>query len=86
MITHPAVDAAQEDITEAVGIPIEYAEVKIIDQVTRQVVGHDQQGELLARGHMIMKGYWDEPEKTAEVIKDGWYSTGYVQLLIYLCN
>jgi acyl-CoA synthetase (AMP-forming)/AMP-acid ligase II len=33
-------------------------------------------GEVLARGNMIMEGYWNQPESTAEAISDGWFRTG----------
>ncbi|MDX5384227.1 MAG: AMP-binding protein [Rhodobacterales bacterium] len=48
-----------------------------------KVVGPDghtlpigQQGELLTRGYLVMKGYWDDPERTAEAIRGGWMHTG----------
>jgi fatty-acyl-CoA synthase len=36
----------------------------------------DADGEVLARGNMIMDGYWDQPEATAAAIVDGWFRTG----------
>ena len=35
-----------------------------------------EQGEVLARGNVIMDGYWDQPEATQEAIPDGWFHTG----------
>ena len=35
-----------------------------------------QQGELLTRGYLVMKGYWNDPERTAESIQRGWMHTG----------
>ena len=37
-------------------------------------IGH--QGELLTRGYLVMKGYWDDPERTAESVQCGWMHTG----------
>ena len=37
-------------------------------------IGH--QGELLTRGYLVMKGYWDDPERTTESVQCGWMHTG----------
>ncbi|MGA0918059.1 MAG: AMP-binding enzyme, partial [Ilumatobacteraceae bacterium] len=36
----------------------------------------DHEGEVLARGNMIMEGYWEQPESTAEAIREGFFHTG----------
>ena len=36
----------------------------------------DQEGEVLARGNMVMEGYWDQPDQTSASIKDGFFHTG----------
>src|SRR4051812_8303109 len=39
-------------------------------------VSVDDQGEVLARSNVVMAGYWQQPEATAEAIRDGWFHTG----------
>jgi acyl-CoA synthetase (AMP-forming)/AMP-acid ligase II len=39
-------------------------------------VAVDDQGEVLARGNVVMDGYWQQPEATAAAIVDGWFHTG----------
>ena len=36
----------------------------------------DKQGEILARSNVVLEGYWDQPEATADAIVDGWFHTG----------
>ena len=52
-----------------------HLEVKIIDE-TGAIVPVGQQGELCTRGYSVMKGYWDDDERTRESIRDGWMHTG----------
>jgi len=71
-----AVQKAQKRGT--IGLPLPGVAVKILDQNTMQPLGPNQSGLLLIKGPNVMKGYLNQPEKTNEVIKDGWYMTGDV--------
>jgi fatty-acyl-CoA synthase len=60
-----------------VGQVMPHAEIKIADPVTGATQPRGETGEFLARGYMVMRGYWNDPERTAEAI-DGarWMHTG----------
>ena len=59
------------------GVPLDEWEVRIVDVETGNVCGVDEQGEIIARGPNMLAGYYNAPEKTAEVIDaDGWFHTG----------
>ncbi len=53
-----------------------HLEVKVVDPATDLPVPLGEPGELCTRGYSVMIGYWDEPEKTAEVLRSGWMHTG----------
>lgn len=76
-ITQSLNDDPLEVRTSTVGRVIPGAEVKIADPDTGETVDVGVQGELLARGHLVMKGYDKDPENTARAIdSDGWLHTG----------
>lgn len=59
-----------------VGRPVANTEVRVIDE-EGNVLPADTAGELMVRGPQVMKGYWQRPEATAEVLsEDGWLNTG----------
>ena len=59
-----------------VGRPLPGVTAKIVDPETGENRGIGPDGLLLIKGPNVMQGYLDNPEKTAEVVKDGWYCTG----------
>jgi fatty-acyl-CoA synthase len=63
--------------TETVGRAMPHLEVKIIDPGTGQVLRRGQPGELCTRGYSVMLGYWNERDKTSEVVDPArWMHTG----------
>jgi long-chain acyl-CoA synthetase len=58
-----------------VGKPIPGVEVRLVDAGGGEVAPGEL-GELICRGENIMKGYWKQPEATAEALRDGWLYTG----------
>jgi long-chain acyl-CoA synthetase len=60
----------------SIGIPIWGVEVKLIDDSWNTVEGADELGEIAIRGHNIMRGYYNRPDATAAVMRDGWFRSG----------
>jgi acyl-[acyl-carrier-protein]-phospholipid O-acyltransferase/long-chain-fatty-acid--[acyl-carrier-protein] ligase len=64
-----------------IGHPLPAVSVRIVDPDSFQPLPVGQPGLLLIRGPNVMKGYLGKPEKTAEVLCDGWYVTGDIAAL-----
>ncbi len=66
----------------SIGIPLPMMDAKLVDIETgEKEVPIGEPGELLVKGPVVMREYWDAPEKTAAELKDGWLSTGDVAIM-----
>jgi long-chain acyl-CoA synthetase len=59
----------------SIGTPLHGVEFRLVDDAGNDVATGEV-GEILIKGHNVMKGYWERPEATADAIKDGWFATG----------
>jgi fatty-acyl-CoA synthase len=81
IITQTRTDDPIELRVETVGRPLPEVEVKVVDPATGKSLGDNEPGELCARGHCVMLGYYNNPEATRQAIDpDGWLHTGDVAI------
>jgi long-chain acyl-CoA synthetase len=59
----------------SVGLPVWGVELKIFDEMDNEAP-QGELGEIVIRGHNVMKGYYGRPEATAECMREGWFHTG----------
>jgi long-chain acyl-CoA synthetase len=59
----------------SIGTPLEEVEMKVVDEDDNEVA-QGEVGEIVIRGHNIMKGYWQRPEATEEAMRGGWFHSG----------
>lgn len=74
----PLIAASRWDSTEhtgSIGVPVPNTDIRIMDDAGNEVP-MGERGELWVKGPQVMKGYWNRPEDTAEVLHDGWMATG----------
>jgi long-chain acyl-CoA synthetase len=59
----------------SIGTPVDGVEMKVVDEDGNEVP-QGEVGEIVIKGHNVMKGYWNRPDATAETIVDGWLHSG----------
>ena len=81
--TSPVVSVNRPDANKpgSIGKVLFNVKVKITDVNTGEPLSSGQEGKILVKGDLIMKGYFDDLEETSLRIKDGWYDTGDMGML-----
>ncbi|MEO7132061.1 MAG: AMP-binding protein, partial [Dermatophilaceae bacterium] len=79
--TQNRTDDTFEQKTGTVGRVGPHLEIKIIDPLTGETVPRGVAGEFMAKGYSVMLGYWEQPDKTAEAIEDGWMHSGDIGVM-----
>lgn len=76
-MTHSTIDDPFEARCTTVGKEYPFTEVRILNPETGEECAPGEQGEVCCRGYLVMKGYYKNPQATAEVIdKEGWLHSG----------
>ncbi len=63
-----------------VGLPVFGCDVRVVDDQD-QPLPSGERGEIVIRGHNVMKGYYERPAETAEALKGGWFHTGDIGII-----
>jgi acyl-CoA synthetase (AMP-forming)/AMP-acid ligase II len=74
-VFHHSVEGRKLGKLSSAGRAARCMEVRIVDAEDREVP-HGTVGEVVVRGPNVMLGYWNQPELTAQAVRDGWMHTG----------
>ena len=79
--TQNRTDDTFEHKVGTVGRVTPHLEIKVVDPLTGETLPRGQAGEFCTKGYSVMLGYWEQPDKTAEVLVDGWMRTGDIAVM-----
>lgn len=79
--TQTRTDDSFERMVGTVGRVGPHLEIKVVDPVTGETLPRGEPGELCTKGYSVMLGYWEQPDKTADVLVDGWMHTGDIAVM-----
>jgi acyl-[acyl-carrier-protein]-phospholipid O-acyltransferase/long-chain-fatty-acid--[acyl-carrier-protein] ligase len=76
--TSPGISGNAEGLNKSgsVGLPFKDVQIKIIHFQTGEKVGVGENGKILVKGEMVMKGYFNDFQETSMHMRQGWYDTG----------
>lgn len=79
--TQTRTDDSFERKVNTVGGVHPHLEIKVVDPLSGETLPRGQAGEFCTKGYSVMLGYWEQPDKTAEVLQDGWMHTGDIAVM-----
>ena len=74
-------DDSFEQKVGTVGRVMPHLEIKVVDPVGGETLPRGQAGEFCTKGYSVMLGYWEQQDKTDEVLVDGWMHTGDIAVM-----
>ena len=79
--TQTRTDDTFEQKVGTVGRVMPHLEIKVVDPATGETVPRGEPGEFCTKGYSVMLGYWNQQDKTDEVLQDGWMHTGDIAVM-----
>ncbi len=64
-----------------IGLPLPETDARIVDPETKQPLPPGQEGELAVHGPQVMRRYWNMPQETEQVLREGWLLTGDIAVM-----
>lgn len=75
-VTHSNFLWDKSSVSGSIGVPYPETDAAILSLETGEPLPAGEIGELAVNGPQVMKGYWNRPEETEQVLRDGWLLTG----------